>query len=117
MHFFILKKKHKCILYETKWKHLANNVRAPPNEVSKQSNQPKGRVSVTFDLQLCSVHIPPRSVFVSTRDPSVILYLNETDKKHVVLIMHYDFIFSFYYHFRGTGGMFIVKQFTYFCMR
>lgn len=105
-------------MYETKWKHLANNVGAKPNEVKKkQKKQPKGRVSVTFDLQLCLVHIPPRSVFVSTRNPSVILYLNRTDKNHVVLIMHYDFIFSFYYHFRGTGGMFVVKQFTYFCMR
>lgn len=27
--------------------------------------------------------------------------------------MHYDFIFSFYYHFRGMGGMFNGNQFTY----
>lgn len=27
--------------------------------------------------------------------------------------MHYDFIFSFYYYFRGVGGMFNGNQFTY----
>lgn len=33
--------------------------------------------------------------------------------KYFVLIMHYDFIFSFYYHFRGLGGMFKGNQFTF----
>lgn len=27
--------------------------------------------------------------------------------------MHYDFIFGFYYYFRGMGGMFKGNQFTY----
>lgn len=33
--------------------------------------------------------------------------------KYFVVILHYDFIFSFYYYFRGMGGMFNVNQFTY----
>lgn len=70
---------------------------------------------MTFDLQLCLCTFLRGQCLC----PHAIcdLNLNKADKNHVVLIMHYDFIFSFYYHFRGTGGMFIVKQFTYFCMR
>lgn len=29
--------------------------------------------------------------------------LRNTKSHNVVLIMHYDFIFSFYYYFRGVG--------------
>lgn len=75
--------------------------------------QPKGRVGVTPDLQLCLVHIPPTSVFVSTCT-SVILYLKKTE---TLLYSRIMILFLVFITILGEGGMFIAKPFTYFCIR